>query len=312
MQLQMRIPDTDCRRVCAIDIGTNAIRLLVADGRPAQPDSLAEKLAVRVPLRLGTAVFADGRIGDATGERLARSMEGFRGLAAAMQADNVRACATSAFRNASDWQRRAQDAAAALGSEVEIISGIEEARLMSLSLQRLAIRDRAALIDVGGGSTEISIVDGERTLAAQTFRLGTVRLIGSDGLAGEFDRMRAWIAGTAAGIRPQCLLGSGGNIRHAHRMCGTARPLTAADLRQLLELLSSMTVEQRIERHSMRCDRADTITGSLGIFLAAMDAFAIDRIAVRPSVGLAEGIAISMLAPAAAAAAASKAMQSTV
>ena len=292
------MPESDKRRVGAIDIGTNAIRLLIADGSSKKPGKLAEKLAVRVPLRLGKPVFATGAIGDATGARLAHTMQGFGSLAAALEVSLLRACATSAFRDASDWQQRARLAAQALGSDIEVIDGIEEARLMSLSARQATTGQLAALIDVGGGSTEISIVDHERTLAAQTFKLGTVRLIGSDGLKEEFARMRAWVLAAAAERQPRCLLGSGGNIRHIHRMCGTGRPLTIAALQGLAGCLNALTVAQRIDKYAMRPDRADTITGALDIFMATMEAFAIDSIAVRPNVGLAEGIAISLLAAA--------------
>ena len=291
------MPEKDTRRCGGIDIGTNAIRLLVADGVPGRADSLDEKLAVRLPLRLGAAVFATGAIGEKTGARLAHAMLGFKSLAAAMETDALRACATSAFREAGDWQERARQAGKALGAPIEVIDGIEEARLMSLSARETLLQERAALIDVGGGSTEVTIVEHKRTLAAQTFELGTVRLLDSDGLEGEFARMRAWIAEARSQHRPSALLGSGGNIRYTHRFAGTRQPLAEGRLRQLLADLEPLTVAQRIEKYAMRADRADTITGALRIFLAAMEAFAIDSIAVRPKVGLAEGIVISMLDP---------------
>ena len=291
------MPEAPTRRCGGIDIGTNAIRLLVADGVPGKPDSLDERLAVRMPLRLGAAVFATGAIGEKIGGRLVHVMAGFRGLARALDATALRACATSAFREAGDWQERAEQAGEALGAAVEVIDGIEEARLMSLSARQAGLEDRAALIDVGGGSTEISIVEQANTLAVETFELGTVRLLGGDGLEDEFARMQAWIAAAAGQHQPASLLGSGGNIRYTHRLFGARQPLAAGRLRQLLADLESLTVPQRIDKYGMRADRADTITGALRIFLSAMDAFALDSIAVRPKVGLVEGIVISMLAP---------------
>ena len=289
------MPKEKTRRCGGIDIGSNAIRLLIADGVPGDSPDLTERLAVRMPLRLGAAVFANGEIGEEIGLRLEHVMAGFASLARALDTVQLRACATSAFREAGDGVARAAAATAALGAPVEVLNGIEEAKMMARSARLAGLEGKVALIDVGGGSTEISVVEHERTLAVETFRIGTVRLLGGDRLDDEFARMHAWIGETSQQHQPDCLLGSGGNIRFINRMFGGNQTLAAGRLRQLRADLEPMSIEQRIGKYAMRADRADTITGALRIFLSALEAFELDSIAVRPKVGLAEGIVISML-----------------
>ncbi len=274
-----------------VDVGSNAIRMLVACANPTLPSGLQKAMMLRVPIRLGDAVFSTGRIGKDLGARLAMALGGFAQLAASLEVSKMRACATSAFREADDGAKRASEA---LGVRLEVIDGNEEAQLMSRSA---AYDDGSciAIVDVGGGSTEVSIVSGGILATAETFRLGTLRLKQSNGHEGEFARMGAWLDRARLDHQPDELSGSGGNIRRVNKLIGASDSISCSRLEELKGEMEVLAVHERMAAYMLREDRAETIVAAMDIYLRAARALRMDTITNRPNVGLADGIVLSLI-----------------
>ncbi len=284
-----------------VDVGTNAIRMLVACANPSLPSGLQKAMMLRVPIRLGDAVFSTGRIGKDLGARLAMALGGFAQLAGSLEVSKMRACATSAFREADDGAKRAKRASEALGVKLEVIDGNEEAMLMSQSAAYDA-GSCIAIVDVGGGSTEVSIVSGGILATAETFRLGTLRLKQSNGHEAEFARMGAWLDRARLEHQPDELSGSGGNIRRVNKLIGASDSISCSRLEELKGQMEILPVSERMATYMLREDRAETIVSAMDIYMKAAHALKLDEITIRQNVGLVDGIVLSLIGQAGASA----------
>lgn len=280
----------------AIDIGSNAIRLLINYVERYEDGLLEYKKAafVRVPIRLGDDVFLRGGVSGAKAEALCDAMQGFAALLRAFSVRAWRACATSAMREAANGAEVVELIRNRSGISVEIIDGETEADMIYAAgglKERLDLSKTYLYVDVGGGSTEIVVYAEGRKVEARSFRLGTVRIFSGAESPEEWTRFEEWLREVAARWHPSGIIGSGGNINKLHKMlekksreCIRAKELTA-----LYNRLRAMSVQQRMEQLYLNQSRAEVIVPALRIFTEVMYLCRIDTVSV-PRMGLADGI----------------------
>jgi exopolyphosphatase/guanosine-5'-triphosphate,3'-diphosphate pyrophosphatase len=310
-------------RFAALDLGSNALRLRIVEanapalGReqlsllPEASTSFREVTSLRAPVRLGSEVFVTGRLASASIGAACSALRDFRQAMDAAKVDVYRATATSAVREASNGATLVERARREAGIELEVIEGVEEARLIQLAVvRRLALSDRRALlVDVGGGSTELTYLDHGRNAFAMSLPVGTVRLLETY-LRGAktvdrtrqkllfegVDRALAEAVPQLHKVPFELVVGTGGSVDTLSELCplkgghaGYPRAVDMGAARSLLGKLFGMTVEQRRDGFGLRPDRADTIVTAASIFVRVAEMFKATAI-VAPGVGLKEGI----------------------
>lgn len=283
-------------RYAAIDIGTNAVRLLI--GRVQQQDAprVERELLVRVPLRLGTEVFSRRELSPQTVHQLTETLIAFRHLLEVFRPRALRACATSAMRESLNGAEVARNIAAATGIDLEIIDGRQEARLIFANRLNSKLFDHATClyVDVGGGSTELNLFAGGRRRASRSFKIGGVRMLGDAVAPKEWQRLQCWLEEHCQGLEAVAV-GSGGNIGRLHRIAklDEAQPLSRKKLAGLVERLEALDVAGRISEFKLKPDRADVIVPAGKIYLAVMKWANIRKIYV-PKFGLADGLILNL------------------
>jgi exopolyphosphatase/guanosine-5'-triphosphate,3'-diphosphate pyrophosphatase len=282
----------------AIDIGSNAIRLLfcrvyIVDGKP----HFNKEELIRMPVRLGEDVFLDKNISNSKADKLVMSLKGFASLIKAYDVKDYRAVATSAMRDAGNGHEIITRIKNETGLIVEIIDGKNEAALVfSNHIEQLLNPKHAYLyIDVGGGSTELTLYFDNKVIAAKSFNIGTVRMLLDKVDKDEMEEMRVWLKRNTVGIHPLFGIGSGGNINKIYKMSGKkeTKHLSYERLKGIYDMLCSYTYQERIERLDLKPDRADVIIPAAKIFLTVMKNANIERVFV-PQVGLSDGIVHQM------------------
>lgn len=285
-----------------IDIGSNAVRLLIKClNEPGSAEPLSKVQLVRVPLRLGEDAFVDGRISKKKGKQLVSLMKAYHELMEIYDVVAYRACATSAMRDAENGLELVDKIYEKTGLRIDIIDGREEARLISKDLmQTLAGRDQDsfAYVDVGGGSTEINIVQGNTLVDSRSFDLGTIRQL--NGKVTEETRLAfaAYLQQQRERFGQLYLVGTGGNINKLLRLgAPSARAnvnvLPIESLRSVADELRGYTPEERMQRFRLKPDRAEVIVPASDIFLEVADRLQATEIIV-PTKGLADGIVDSI------------------
>ncbi len=279
----------------AIDIGSNAIRLLINYVEQDGKSLIYKKAAfVRVPIRLGEDVFNHGKVSDEKKERLANAMMGFSSLLKTFNVDGYRACATSAMREAGNGAEVIDYIKETSGISLEIITGEIEADTIFAASDSAGIMNPTEtylFVDVGGGSTEVTVYSGGRSVARASFPIGTVRMI-SDAVGKEsFKEFKEWLEKEALPFSPIAIVGSGGNINKVHKLLSKKEreDMTYVELKILYEHLKDMSYDQRVKNLGLNAYRADVIMPAMKIFLTASKQCRISRIMV-PKIGLADGI----------------------
>ncbi|MDX1783700.1 MAG: exopolyphosphatase [Aequorivita vladivostokensis] len=283
----------------AVDIGSNAIRLLVVTViEQKERDTIFKKTSlVRVPIRLGAEVFLEGKISENSAHRMIDAMQAFRLLMKTHNVKRFRACATSAMREASNGSEIAQTIEQKSGISINIIDGKDEAAIIaSTDLKNLIQDDKVFLyVDVGGGSTELSVFANGANVSSKSFKLGTVRML--EGQVDEriWDEMEAWIKRETKGFKKVAMIGSGGNINTIFKKSGKkiGKPLSYLYLSSYYELMKSLTYEERITELDMNPDRADVVIPATRIYLSAMKWSKAKNVYV-PKIGLSDGIVKSL------------------
>jgi len=310
-------------RFAALDLGSNALRLRIVEAHASSlgreqlsllPDagsSWRELVSLRAPVRLGAEVFVTGKLASASVGQACAALREFRQAMDDAKVDVYRATATSAVREAANKATLVERARREAGIELEVIEGIEEARLIQLSVvRRLGLADRRALlVDVGGGSTELTYLDRGTTVWAISLPIGTVRLLetylrGAKAvdrarqklLFEGVDRALAEAVPTLRKMPFEIVVGTGGSVDTLFDLCplkgghaGYPRAVDVGPMKTLLGRLFSMTPEQRRETFALRPDRADTIVTATSIFVRVSELFKAQAI-IAPGVGLKEGI----------------------
>jgi exopolyphosphatase / guanosine-5'-triphosphate,3'-diphosphate pyrophosphatase len=282
----------------AIDIGSNAVRLLfcrvyTVDGKA----HFSKEELIRMPIRLGEDVFLYGKISEEKSNRLISAMRGFSELIKAYTVVDHKAVATSAMRDAANGNQIIDKIKKESGIQVEIIDGKSEASLVfSNHIEELINPKNAYLyIDVGGGSTELTLYFNDKVVAARSFNIGTVRMLLDKVEKSEMEEMKIWLKRNTVGIHPLYAIGSGGNINKIYKMSGKkdTKHLSYDKLKGLYEMLSAYTYQERVERLGLKPDRADVIVPAAKIFLSVMKNSGIDKIYV-PQIGLSDGLVHEM------------------
>ena len=285
-------------RYAAIDIGSNAVRLLIADIiRNEDVVSFKKNTLVRVPLRLGDDAFIDRRISESKAVDLVKTMGAFRSLMDVYKVSEYMACATSAMREAANGPSLLRDIREA-GIALRIIDGSEEARIIYSSRieQHLAGNKAYLYIDVGGGSTELSIFADGELIASASFNIGTIRILDNQDREETWEEMRLWVKTHTKAFKAIYGIGTGGNINKLSRLANNNKedkPISFARLKSLYEYLNSFSLKDRINVLGLNSDRADVIIPACEIFLTLMKYGRLRQIIV-PRAGLADGI-IQML-----------------
>jgi exopolyphosphatase/guanosine-5'-triphosphate,3'-diphosphate pyrophosphatase len=281
-------------KLAAIDVGSNAVRLLLSsvsdhDGQPTfTKDSL-----VRMPLRLGEEVFPNRAVSAARGESLVKIMQAFRLLIDAYGAEAYLACATSALREAWNGAAVAEAVHDRAKIDLQIVDGRREAEIIcSTGFGDVIDPGHTVLyIDVGGGSTELTLFAHGKLIDSRSFNVGAIRAL-QRGITEQVKRdMRAWLRDLARRYETITGIGSGGNINKIFRLSRVKddRPMTYDALEKIHRFLASHTVEERITELHLRPDRADVIVPAAEIFLTVMKWANMRRLFV-PQIGLVDGL----------------------
>lgn len=286
------------KKFAAIDIGSNAMRLLIANIVEENNEVFFNKShLIRVPIRLGQDAFTVGEITNNNIKRMCKALQSFRLLMDVYEVEMYAACATSAMREAFNGTDIVKYILQETGVSIEIIDGKKEASIIANSdLKSLIQRDGNFLyVDVGGGSTEFTIfVDGKQ-IASKSFKNGTVRLLNKMVTDNVWVEIEKWIAEQTQHLNNVELIGSGGNINKIFKMSGKSNkiPLTFTYLKSQYKLLENLSYEDRIKNFQLNTDRADVIVPALRIYLNAMKWSKAKHIYV-PKIGLSDGIIKTM------------------
>ncbi|MGZ3844562.1 MAG: Ppx/GppA phosphatase family protein [Flavisolibacter sp.] len=282
-------------RLAAIDIGSNAARLLINDvieSGQARPDFIKLTL-VRVPLRLGFDVFERGEISDDKVDMFIKTLLAYKLLIDVYQVKHYIAAATSAMRDASNAKEILTRAKTESGLDIKVISGDDEANYIYEShvAENLGSDESYLYIDVGGGSTELTLFSDGKLRAKQSFNIGTIRLLKNQVVEEQWDEMKRFIKQKTTGYHHITAIGSGGNINKIFSLSKRkeGRPLALELLRNYYKEFSSISLSQRISLYGLREDRADVIVPALLIYINVMRWADAEEIFV-PKIGLADGL----------------------
>lgn len=281
-------------RFASIDIGSNAVRLLLCNVYDHGDEPIFKKAElVRMPIRLGEDAFRYGKISEEKIAQLVKTMRAFKLLIDVFGAVDYRACATSAMREADNRRDVIQIVKEQSGIEIEVIDGKMEAQIIYSNhiAEHLAHDQSYLYIDVGGGSTELTLFAENHVIASQSFNIGTIRLLHEQVSKETWSYFKDWIREKTRDYRPLTAIGSGGNINKLFKMADRKenKPLMAERVREIYEFLKQHTVEERITQLGLNPDRADVIVPAARIFLTVMKTAGIEKIIV-PQIGLSDGI----------------------
>lgn len=280
--------------IAAIDIGSNAARLLINEVRIQNNKPEFTKLnLLRIPLRLGMDVFTIGKIGNERKQMIIDSMKIFSDLMKVYKVNHYRACATSAMRDAANGQDIITKVKETSGINIEIISGDEEATLIYENHVAEGLeKDFAYLyVDVGGGSTELTFYENDEMVYEKSFNIGTIRLLNNLVTENEWKSMKEEVIHNIISKKPIVAIGSGGNINKVFSMSKTkdGKPMSTSYLKKIYKQLNDLTVDERMQKYNLREDRADVIVHALKIFNHVMNWTDINKIYV-PKISVADGL----------------------
>lgn len=281
-------------KFAAIDIGSNAVRLLFCNVYENNNKTTFKKAElIRIPLRLGEDSFLHKKISEKKIQKLITAMKAFKNLIEVYEAVDYRACATSAMRDAENCNEIAERIKKEAGIKIEIIDGKTEADIIYSNHieEHLDKNNNYLYIDIGGGSTEITLFSKNKAVASQSFNVGTVRML-HDQIDKEYwSNFKNWVKEISSDYKPLIAIGSGGNINKLFKMTGKKnnKPLSVSKLKSLCELIESYNYDERIEILGLNPDRADVIVPASKILLSVLKKAEIEKIIV-PQIGLSDGI----------------------
>lgn len=280
----------------AIDIGSNAVRLLIKSVNEQGAQHLMSKeLLLRVPLRLGEDAFTFGAISKDKADNLLRLMKAYKQMMKIYNVADYRACATSAMRDASNAHSIVDKILHKTGINIEIIDGQEESRIVyDNHIEQLFAPGRDYLyVDVGGGSTELNLIRDGKSLNSRSYNIGTVRMLSGMVKNDEWEQFGEDLRKIRLDYNLKTLIGCGGNINKIYRLVDGVdkahSTMTVSDLQSVYEMLKPITAEQRVRIFKLKPDRADVIVPAAEIFLYVANQIGATEIIV-PTIGLADGI----------------------
>ena len=281
-------------RFAAIDVGSNAMRLFFCrvlengDG----PTFIKESM-IRMPLRLGHDAFTENIISDETCNKFVNTMHGFGSLIQAYDPIRFKACATEAMRQATNGLDLVKRVKEETGINLNIITGKEEANIIiSTHIDRYVQTDQHCLyVDVGGGSTELTIIKNKKTLFSKSFSIGSVRLLEEQVTADDWSMMKEWIVDKTSTITNIQSIGSGGNINKILTLLekSKGKSVTLQEIKSIIKKIKPFSFHDRIVKLGLRPDRADVIVHAGKIYSKCMKWSGANNMIV-PQVGLADGM----------------------
>lgn len=281
--------------LAAIDIGSNAARLLISEAKPYKGGGVdyTKLTLLRIPLRLGFDVFERGTISLEKQQQMLDTMKAYKLLMDIYKVESYRACATSAMRDAANGSEIIRNIEKETGIHIEIIGGQEEASILyeTHMAENLGNNRPCLYIDVGGGSTEVTMFAENRIVFKESFNIGTIRLLNKSVTDEQWEHMKWYIKTYTAGYSSLAAIGSGGNINKIFSISKRkeGKPLPLEMLKDYYRELSASTVEERMHLYNFRADRADVIVPALQVYISVMRWCRADEIFV-PRIGLADGL----------------------
>ncbi len=282
----------------AIDIGSNAGRLLIATVREIGGKVITEKVSlIRVPLRLGIDVFNNGFISEERKEFLLKTFNAYNNLIKVFKPIDIIACGTAALREATNANHIVKQIENEKGIKLHIIDGIQEAKIIcgadNVNLEKP--NEYSLYIDVGGGSTELSFFRKEELLSGKSFNIGTIRLMYENITHGDWDNLKTWIQSLELENKEINCICSGGNVNKITKLYGNRlkNTLNYTQLADAHTELEGYSVQDRIDIMGLRADRADVIVPAAIIFKKIMKWGKIHDI-IAPKIGLADGLIIDL------------------
>ena len=285
-------------KFAAIDIGSNAVRLLIEEVHFSADSFHIEKVSfTRVPIRLGADVFENGVISEEKQTQLIKTMKAFWYLMDVHQIEHFRACATSAMREAENRQLVIEHVKNQANIDIEVIDGDEEAQLIfsNFFTQDVDPTGDYLYIDVGGGSTEVTLIKNGQKVMARSFAIGTVRILKGKVSKKRWVEARSWIHELVKKEDDLIGIGTGGNINKLFKLSGKKpyETLTPDEIKEMYDYLKSFSFEQRIIKLRLKPDRADVILPAAEIYYNFMDFAGVSKILV-PKIGLSDGIILQL------------------
>lgn len=278
----------------AIDIGTNAARLLIGEVVEENGSAYVKKISYnRVPLRLGFDVFSDGVISDAKTEQFIKTIKAFKLISEVYDVVELRACATSAMREATNGKKVQKRIRKETGVNIEIIDGEEEANIIFSTFLLIAFDKTVPFIvvDVGGGSTEISVFEKGSKIAGKSFQVGTIRILKNKVADSLWQDMGKWLTSNVDLTTPHKVFATGGNINKLHKLLDKELidPILVKEIKEVHSIMQPMTVEERILKYQFKEDRADVIVPAGEIYLFIANYLNCSEYFV-PKIGLSDGM----------------------
>ena len=290
----------EAKTYAAIDIGSNGARLLIKrfDDNAPEFDRIKRVLFIRVPLRLGKDVFTLGKISKEREVMMMHMMKGFKHFMLLNQVDDYRACATAAMRDAENGKKIMKSIMQETGIKLEIIRGEEEARLLCNNVieQTNSNSGSYAYVDVGGGSTEISLLHDGVLAESHSFNIGTLRMLSGKVTNATKYQMRGMLDTYAEEFPGAQIIGSGGNINKLFKLThnkNDEKVMKVSELREIYQELAQLNEEERKEKYGLKDDRVDVIIPAAEIFLMVANGLKCDTIYV-PNISLADSIVDGM------------------
>jgi exopolyphosphatase/guanosine-5'-triphosphate,3'-diphosphate pyrophosphatase len=285
-------------KFAAIDIGTNAVRLLIKEIKIIDGAYDIRKVSfTRVPLRLGEDVFETGKISNEKARNLVKVMRAFWYLMDVYEIEWFRVCATSAMREASNVEKVRELVLREANVTIELINGQEEADLIFRNFSVATFETNADFlyIDVGGGSLELTLIREGKRIRGQSFKIGTLRTIKGMVEDGEWDAVIEFVKHVSEGGDPIMAIGTGGNINRLQRLVRNPKnsPISISKLEELLNTLKAYNFEDRVKKFALKPDRADVIIPAAEIYIRVMKLAGANKIIV-PKVGLSDGIVLKI------------------
>ena len=280
------------KHIAAIDIGSNALRLVISAIYRNDPENIKTIQYLRLPLRLGDHVFQEGKIPKEKAEVFLEAMHAFSTVMKIYHVEEYRAVATSAMREAENNKEIVNSVKERTGVSIDIVSGEREAELIyNAHFHTFSPANKILFVDVGGGSTEITLFENGVKQLSRSFRLGTVRILDSRDDEDVWAEMKSWLKKEIADHKIDYVLGSGGNINKMLSMMGISvgKTSTRSRMKSALKRLSSYSYRERIVKFRLNPDRADVIIPATEVFIAVMKAARVNKVATA-GVGLRDGI----------------------
>lgn len=284
------------KTLASVDIGSNGARLLIKKFTDREDGGVDVKklMFVRVPLRLGKDVFSLGKVSKERRYMMIHMMKGFKEMMKLYRVDKCRACATSAMRDAENGRKVMNRIRRESGIKLEILKGYEEAHLLVNNLVEKtdSAQGNVAYVDVGGGSTEISLLHDGALVESRSNDIGTLRLLADHVSAEAWKQMDDVLDSYAERFPDIRIIGSGGNINKLFKISNEKKStqcLSVTELQRLYDLLKPMSIEERIRAFQLKDDRADVIVPAAEIFLNVAEHLKAKQILV-PNISLADSI----------------------